>query len=143
MSDPIYTMMKAARREDITILLNYNEQGMLRKWLDVNMPDTKLVLGNVDMTNSFFGAAGTSGGIHNNERRPWVTDPIAMPKSRTLLTPWTTENAEPIVKPHGMLELVSGKKIQIADPTVFARYMAEIKEIASENIVRDMHLTVS
>lgn len=141
MNDPIYTMMKAARREDITILLNYGEQGMLRKWLEVNMPDTKLILGNVDMSNSFFGTNPT--GVHNNERKPWITDPIVMPKSRTVLTPWTTENAEPIVRPHGILELVSGKKIRIADPTVFSRYMVEIEEIASETIVRDMHLTVS
>lgn len=139
MNDPIYTMMKAARREDITILLNYGEQGMLRRWLEANMPDTKLVLGNVDTSNSFFGGATA----HNNERKPWIVEPMKMPKSRVALTPWTTENAEPIMKPHGILELVSGKKIRVADPTVFGRYMAEIDEIANETITRDMHLSIS
>jgi hypothetical protein len=139
MNDPIYTMMKAARREDIAILLNYGEQGMLRKWLEVNMPGTKLVLGNVDMTNSFFEGAIA----HDNERKPWIVEPIRMPKSRTILTPWTTENAEPIMKPHGILELVSGKKIRVADPTVFSRYMAEIAELSSETITRNMHLSTS
>jgi hypothetical protein len=136
MNDPIYTMMKAARREDITILLNLNEEGMLRRWFEVNMPDVKLILGNVDPSNSFFGKVAARNGIHDNNKKPWIRDIPIMPKSRTVLTPWTTENAEPIQRPHGFLEPISGKKIKVADATVFSRYMAEIEEIAAENIVR-------
>jgi hypothetical protein len=133
MNDPIYTMMKSARREDISILLNFNEEGMLRRWLEVNMPDVKLILGNVDMTNNFFGSWTNE---HNNAQLPWITHPIVTPKSRFALTPWTTENAEPLYRPRGYVDLIFGKKINIANPEIFSRYMAEIDEIASENIVR-------
>lgn len=150
MNDPIYTMMKAAKREDITILLNYNEESMLRRWFEENMPESKLTFGNVSPMNIFFkpvvtindGSIWSNKNAEDNEPKAWVLDPIVMPKSRTELTPWTSENAEPLKKGGGIIEPIFGKKINVANPTIFSSYMKEVRDLAEENYVSEIRLHI-
>jgi hypothetical protein len=125
MNNPIYTLMKSARREDISIVLNFKEQIFVRRWLEKYMPGLKLKFGNVSLTNSFFGQPGLP---VDNSSRPWIIEPIRMPMTRKYLQIWSSENAG---AQSGPSNVIIGKKIISPDPNMFSTYIQEIKDLAN------------
>lgn len=129
MNDPIYTLMKCARREDISILLNFGEQTMVKKWLAINMPGVKTIFGNVSLTNDFFRTC-PDGIERDNTPKPWIFNPPVMPKSREKLRIWSKVNDGQLIADG---KLLIGKKITVAKPAVFGLYMTELRQLEDES----------
>lgn len=131
MNDPIYTLMKCARREDISILLNFGEQTMVKKWISKNMPGVKFILGNVSLTNEFFGGKWPVDFAQDNVSKPWIFDVPVLPKSREKLRIWSKENIGNLVDP-ASARVIFGKKIVAARPSVFASYTTELSQMVND-----------
>lgn len=54
MYDPVALMLKCARREGITILINYKEQQLMQQWMAINMPGIPMTAGNVSLQHPFY-----------------------------------------------------------------------------------------
>lgn len=131
MNDPIYTLVKSAYREDISILLNFGEQTLVKKWIAINMPGVKFILGNVSLTNEFFGNKFPVNFVQDNVSKPWIFDTLAMPKSREKLQIWSKENIGNIVD-QSTMRIIFGKKIRTARPAVFSNFMIELGQMVND-----------
>ena len=115
MNDPIKIMLKSAKScGEISMLLNYSESHMLKKWC-VEQKKAEPVFGSVSTTHEFFWDDKDVNMKHVNCEQHWLNRKFVTPKSCIELPVWDYDN------------------MQIVRPTsdMFIRYVKEVDELKS------------
>jgi hypothetical protein len=93
MSDPIQIMLKSAKREQITMLINYRESKMLEDWCE-DKKHCDPVFGSVSCKHEFFWNEKEVNMEHINSEQHWLNRTYVTPKTRTVIPMWNYKDMQ-------------------------------------------------